>query len=242
MSAKARSEGWTFSPDEDHVQAQFKALLFLTAGTSGDPTVIKAAQDMFAAFAAGDRKAIHPNIRPGVFTIALQNGGEKEYEILLNLYCQSTDVDERFTALLSLSRGKGEKLIQRTLSLPLSDEVKGQDIYMPISGLRHEPAGIVARWEWLKTNWEALLVKCPPSLTLLSSVVSMCTGSFTKTDQLQDVQDFFREKDKKGFERALEQSLDGVRAKAGWVERDAEDVLAYLKEEGYLGDVMKEKS
>ena len=48
------------------------------------------------------------------------------------------------------------------------------------------------------------------------------------------VQGFFEGKDKKGFERALEQSLDSVRAKSSWLERDGADVRAYLEKEGYL--------
>lgn len=43
--------------------------------------VVKAALDMFAKFAAGDQKAIHPNIRGSVYAIALDNGGEKEVRI-----------------------------------------------------------------------------------------------------------------------------------------------------------------
>ena len=37
---------------------------------------------MLERFAAGDKKAIHPNIRGSVFAIVLQNGGEKEVRVL----------------------------------------------------------------------------------------------------------------------------------------------------------------
>ena len=33
---------------------------------------------MFEKFAAGDKRAIHPNIRGSVYAIVLENGGEKE--------------------------------------------------------------------------------------------------------------------------------------------------------------------
>ena len=36
VSEKAHAKGWSFAPDEDHVQAQFKALLFGSAGLAGD--------------------------------------------------------------------------------------------------------------------------------------------------------------------------------------------------------------
>ena len=48
------------------------------------------------------------------------------------------------------------------------------------------------------------------------------------------VSEFFNGKDRKGFERALGQSLDSVRAKSSWLERDGGDVKAYLEKQGYL--------
>jgi len=235
VSAKAHAKGWEFTQDEDHLQAQFKAMLFGSAGLSGDSKVIAAAQDMFKRFAAGDRKAIHPNIRGSVYSIALQNGGEAEYDVLLNEYRTSKDADEKQTALRSLGRAKGAKLLTRTVALPLSDEVKSQDFYAPLVGMRSDAEGISLLWEWMKENWPAIKEKLPPALSMLSNVVSVCTASFTHTEHVEAVQAFFAEKDRKGFEKKLEQSLDGVRAKASWLGRDGEDVRAWLEGEGLLG-------
>ena len=194
---KAHDKGWSFAPDESHIQAQFKSLLFGNAGLSGDSRIIRAAQDMFQNFAAGDRKAIHPNIRSSVYAIALQNGGEKEYDIILNEYRTAKDADERNTALRSLGRATDAHLIKRTLALPLSDEVKGQDVYIPISALRNDPKGIEALWEWMKVNWEPLQKKCPPGLTMLGSIVQICTSGFTHEDQLKDVTQWFEDRSTK---------------------------------------------
>lgn len=38
-----------------------------------------------------------------------------------------------------------------------------------------------------------------------------------------------------GFDRALDQSKDSIRAKASWLDRDREDVESWLKSNGYLG-------
>lgn len=77
-SEYAHKFGWEFKDSDEHVQQQFKTLLFGSAGISGDKVIIKAAQDMFAKFAAGDKSAIHPNIRGSVYAIALKYGGKKE--------------------------------------------------------------------------------------------------------------------------------------------------------------------
>lgn len=84
VSEKAHKAGWEFSESDDHIQQQFKAMLFGSAGLAGDKIIIKAAQDMFAKFAAGDKTAIHPNIRGSVYGMALKFGGKKE--VSLNMY------------------------------------------------------------------------------------------------------------------------------------------------------------
>ena len=235
VSDKAHAKGWAFGPNEDHIEAQFKSLLFGSAGLCGDKEVIKAAQDMFAKFLAGDRQAIHPNIRGSVYAIVIQNGGNKEYDALLNEYRTANDADERNTALRALGRANNKELIRRSLDLPLSDDVKGQDVYMPIAGLRNEREGIEMMWEWLTSNWEPLTKKCPASLGMLSSVVQIATSGFTHDDQLEKVTAWFKGRSTKGFDRSLEQSSDAVKAKAKWLERSTKDVEQWLASNGYLG-------
>lgn len=77
-SPKAHQMGWEFSDKDGHVEQQFKAMLFGTAGLSGDETIIQAAKEMFSKFMGGDKSAIHPNIKGSVFSIVLKYGGKEE--------------------------------------------------------------------------------------------------------------------------------------------------------------------
>lgn len=83
-------------------------------------------------------------------------------------------------------------------------------------------------------HWDELEKKLPPGLTMLGSVVSICTSSFTSKEQMHDIEEFFKKKSTKGFNQSLAQSLDAIRAKANWIERDGENVKAWLKQNGYL--------
>lgn len=208
--------------------------MFGSAGLAEDEKVKKAAMDMFEKFKNGDRSAIHPNLRASVYAIALVNGGEAEYNAVLNEYRTAKTADERNTALRAIGRAKSPELIKRTLSLPLSDEVKGQDIYLPLGGLRTHKDGIDALWGWMKENWDEIYKKLPPGLSMLSSVVSICTSGFTSEEQMKDIREFFSKKSTKGYDQALAQSLDAMQAKAKWLERDGDDVKAWLKQKGYL--------
>ncbi|KAL9083473.1 MAG: hypothetical protein Q9159_005768 [Coniocarpon cinnabarinum] len=234
VSDKAHQLGWSFQQGEDNIQQQFKALMFSSAGSAGDEKVIKAAQDMFERFSKGEKEAINPNIRGSVFSIVLENGGEKEYEVVLNVYKNGDTADERNTALRALGRAKEPKLIQRTLDLAMGNEVRSQDIYMPLGGLRTHKEGIVALWESMQTNWDMLVKRLPPGLSMLGSVVTLCTSSFTHPDQMADVERFFKDRSTKGFDQTLAQSLDSIRSKTNWVQRDSKDVSEWLKSHGYF--------
>ncbi|KAI9727836.1 MAG: Aminopeptidase 2 mitochondrial [Cirrosporium novae-zelandiae] len=235
VSEKCHEMGWTFKDGDDHIEQQFKALLFGFSGMADDQKVVDAAMTMFKDFAAGNKTAIHPNIRASVFAIALKNGGEKEYDIIVKTYRESSNSDEKNTALRALGRAEDPKLIKRTLEFALSPEVKSQDIYMPIGGLRSHPKGIEALWQALQENWETFTKRFPPSLNMLSTIVAVCTSGFTHEKQIKEIRAFFKDKDTKGFDMSLSQSLDSVYAKAKWIERDSTDVENWLKSNGYYG-------
>ncbi|WPH01164.1 aminopeptidase 2 [Acrodontium crateriforme] len=234
VSSTSHKLGWTFSDNDGHIEQQFKALMFSNAANAGDEKTQAAAFEMFEKFIAGDRSALHPNLRGGVYAAVLSNGGEKEYNAVVKEYETSTTADERNTALRALGRARQPELIKRTLAYSLSKEVKEQDIYLPLSGLRAHREGIEAFWAWMKLNWETLTKKLPPSLGLLGSTITMATSGFTHNDQLHDIEEFFKSKSTKGFDRNLQQSTDAIRAKTGWIERDAADVEAWLKANKYL--------
>ena len=234
ISSKAHAMGWTFAPNEGHISAQFKSLLFGAAGLAGDPQIVTAAQSMFSAFASGDKTAIHPNLRASVYSIALLHGGEAEFNTLLHEFQTAPSADLRNTALRSLGRVTQPALIARVVALPLGGTVKNQDIYLPLISLRASPAGCEASWSWLTDNWDQINLVCPPGLTMLGGLVKMCTGEFCTREQLSRVEAFFRGRDRTGYKMALEQSLDGIRARIGWVERDRADVERFLRGEGLL--------
>nr|AJD23199.1 aminopeptidase 2 [Onygena corvina] len=233
VSQKSHELGWVFTDNDGHVLQQYKALMFSAAGSAGDEKVVAAATDMFKRFAAGEHGAIHPNIRGSVFDLVLRNGGEKEWNIVFDRYKNAPTSAEKNTALRCLGACQDPAMMQRTLALTLSDEVRIQDIYMPMSGLRSHSAGILARWQWLQDNWAGLTKRLPPAFSMLGSVIQIACASLCTAEQLKEVEQFFKDKDHKGYDRSLEQSLDAIRAKTGWLSRDREDVEAWLKSNGY---------
>ncbi|PHH86950.1 hypothetical protein CDD83_9549 [Cordyceps sp. RAO-2017] len=235
VSPKAHKMGWKFSDSDGHVEQQFKAMMFEAAGLAGDKAIIDACKDMFGKFMGGDKSAVHPNIRKSVLGITLKYGGKEEYDKILDFYQASTSSDERNICLRTLGRAKDPELIKRTLGLLFGNEVKDQDVYMPVSGLRGHAAGIEAMFTWMTENWDKMYERLPPSLSMLGTMVSIMTSGFTTQEQLSRVDKFFGDKSLSGYDQSLEQSKDSVRSKISWLGRDRQDVAAWLKANGYGG-------
>ncbi|TRX97828.1 hypothetical protein FHL15_001038 [Xylaria flabelliformis] len=233
VSERAHKLGWQFSDNDGHVEQQFKAMLFGAAGMAGDGEIIAAAKAMFAKYKAGDKSSIHPNIRGSVFGMALKHGGKEEYDAILDIFRGSNNTDERNTALRCIGRAKDPELIRRTLELTLSNEVKSQDIYLPTSGLRSHAEGTEALFSWLTEKWPEIYKRLSGNPPILGSMVTICTSSFAKPEQLERVERFFQDIDTKSFDQPLAQSKDAIRSKISWLQRDRDDVATWVKENGY---------
>ncbi|RGP77469.1 aminopeptidase [Fusarium longipes] len=234
VSKKANEIGWNISSSDDFTAQRFKALMFGKAAIVEDEATKKAAFELFEKFISGDREAVQPNLRSSVFGVVLSYGGEAEYNAVVKEYETAKQSSERNTALRSLGFAKDPALMKRTLAYTLSDNVKTQDIYMPLAGLRAHKEGIVALWGWVKENWDVLTKRLPPGMSLLGDMVAISTSSFTHGDQIEDVKSFFEQKGSKGFELELAQSLDAMKAKQNWLARDKEDVKQWLIQNKYL--------
>lgn len=231
VSEPAHAFGYQFSESDDaFVENQLKTLLFSAAAGAGDEKIVRASQDMFKKFAAGDKEAIHPNLRRAVFKTVLQNGGEKEYDTLLATFLDTDNSpDVRNSALVMLGSSRDANLIQRSLKMLESKDVKDQDIMYPIMGLSTHKEGIEAAFAFLKDNYTMIDKRVPNAVgSLKSTVVALMTQGFTSLDKVHEIEAFFKEKDTKAFDKRLLQVLDGIRGKSQWVSRDKGDVEQFL--------------
>lgn len=123
-SPKVHELGWEFSKEDGHIQQQFKAMLFGSAGLTGDQAVIDSAKEMFKRFAAGDKGAIHPNIRNSVFSMALKYGGVEEVSNPLLCYYLIVQANWPSTMLCSAPTASRQALTSGTLPSAASAAAK----------------------------------------------------------------------------------------------------------------------
>ncbi|GMG19029.1 unnamed protein product [Ambrosiozyma monospora] len=234
VSDKAHSAGWTFSDKESFLEQRLKGLLFGAAASSDDAKVLSAISTMFKDYTNGNTEAIHPNLRATVFNQVAAKGGEAEYETLLSIYKNPQSIDEKIAALRALGRFEDPKILAKVLALLLDGSVRSQDIYIPMQGMRAHKVGIETLYNWMKDNWDTIYELLPPGLSMLGSVVQICTSGFTSMEKYHEIEAFFKTKNTKGFDQGLAQSLERIQSSANWVSRDSKEVEAWLKEHKYL--------
>ena len=230
---KTSSLGWNINSTDSFATQHLKVSLFGAACGAQEPTAEKAAIEMFEKYTAGDKEAIPALIKPIVFNAAARVGSKANYEKLYQIYLKPLSSDEKLAALRALGRFTDAELLQRTLGYLFDGTVLSQDIYIPMGGMRATPEGIEALWAWTQENWDELVRRLPPGLSMLGTIVTVSTSGFTSFKKIDEIKAFYADKSTKGFDQGLAQSLDSIRTKAQWVERDAANVYAYLKEHGY---------
>ncbi|KAF8005058.1 hypothetical protein HF325_000515 [Metschnikowia pulcherrima] len=233
-SEKLAEVGWEFSDSDSFAQEQLKSLLFASAVGAGHKDALAYVDKVFAASIAGDKHAIHPNVRASVFNSIAKRGDAKVFDQLYAIYQKPASIEEKIAALRAFGRFEDEQVLDKVASLLLqTDVVKAQDIYIPMQGMRAHRKGIEKLWAWFTSNWDDIYKLLPPGLSMLGSVVTIASSGFTQEAQKKDVVKFFADKNTKGFDQSLAQSLDMITAKANWAKRDAASITEWLDANNY---------
>lgn len=233
----AHKLGWEFAETDDYLTNILRVLALTNAGRSNDRETVEQAKKRFWQLVEGNAEALHPNLRGPVYGIVLgaaenEDEEEKLWEEILKIYRdEALPTDQRLIALSSLGGPKSKALIQRFLQMSLDEkEVRGQDSLYVFSSLSANPDAREILWTFFTTNFDLLHSKFSKSLSLFASIVRSAVGGFVSFDRISEIEAFFADKDTKEYERSLQQTLEGSRVNAKWVERDHQLVANWITE------------
>lgn len=150
-----------------------------------------------------------------------------QFNVLVNLLNDTSNVLQRRSALMALGFARSPSLIERTLGIATSPYVIAQNqTAVVLAGLSKHKAGKEALWVWLKSNIDHLDNVVGNSLGLKARVVRICTsrfgiilpgdiqmsfhnrrklakhlisGSLSTRAQLDEVREFFKDRDTKVY-------------------------------------------
>ncbi|KAF9354276.1 hypothetical protein BGX26_007906 [Mortierella sp. AD094] len=233
----AQELGWEFPKGEDYLTSRLRGVIISCAGRSGHEQTEKEALRRFKLFmeeGADQDTVLHPSTRETAFAIAITRGGVTEFEQVLKYYKTTPKQDQQSMCLMALGAAvHGEDLIRRMFEFSLSDDVRSQDFMYILAGLSINIKARNAAWIWIKNNWPTIQERYTGNMGMLGFCVKIPINKMADPAVLEDLENFFADKDTKDFDRDLEQAKEGLRIRSKWVARDGKALESWLVDQGY---------
>ncbi|GJJ74377.1 aminopeptidase 2 [Entomortierella parvispora] len=222
--------GWEFPEGEDYLTSRLRNVILRSAGRAGHEATVAEAKRRFAIFVsdANQESILHPSIRQTAFEIVLTHGGEDEFRQVLKYFHNAPKQDQEIVALLALGAVQQPELIAEVQALAISESVRPQDILYVLAGLSANAKARLPTWEWVKANWQLLSDRYKSSMGLLGACVKYPLAQASDASLIKEVQEFFKDKDTKDFQRALDQAIEGLNVNSAWVAREEQGLAEWL--------------
>jgi puromycin-sensitive aminopeptidase len=164
--------GWQPGPDEAPRQARLRARLATLLGTLGaDPEVRAEARKQLADADAG-RAPLPPDLATAVARVIAAGGGPDEWELLYSHYKNASTPQDEVRYLDALGGFSERALLQRSVDLAFSGEVRSQDAPFLVSSILARRDGCTVAWETMEHRWDQMFERWPPK-SLHRSLESM---------------------------------------------------------------------
>ncbi|KAI9101248.1 peptidase family M1-domain-containing protein [Phlyctochytrium arcticum] len=254
FSRKVETLGYEYPEKEDHLTALKRTLVIECAAGASDEKVVKELQNRFHKFAAGDEKALPPNLRSIAYRTALKSSTSptEDFEAVLKIYKTAPTADQRLSALYALGAINDPALVDRLINQIVLDKdlVRPNEAPYPLRSVSKEtldPKHVrPLLWQFSVKNWKVLYERYAPSLSLLAAMLTLGFADQVGTSVTDEVEAWLRgddlssqeEKDKRKEELKLvnmpvSQALEKVKGTTKWVERERGPVAAWLKKSGF---------
>ena len=157
--------GWDPQPNEAADERQRRAAIIGALGHGGRAPALRQEAMRRAQRYLGNPSSLDPNLASVVVGLAARDGDAGLYDRYVERkHSASTDPEEEQRFLLSLTAFEAPALIQRTLDLTLTDEVRAQDRALLFGGLFSRRAARPLTWQFVRTHWQGLTKLMDPML------------------------------------------------------------------------------
>lgn len=237
--------GWERKDSDSHFDQLLRPIVFGLAASADEPHVVKRCLDLFEKIddiedvapelrSVGGRTRvkrgidIDPDLRGTVFGTVARLGGEKEFNKLLKLHNTSTLSEERTTIAAALTGFKQPKLIERTLDLIDSEEVRLQDVAYWIAYSFLNRFAREQTWEWLKHHWNWLHKNLGSDLSFYRMPI-YAARVFSDESFVAEYKKFFLPKMNPALDRSYKQGLEMLEWQSAWKARALPEVQTFFR-------------
>ncbi len=226
--------GWgdgAVAPGEGPRLARLRARLVTLLGTAGADPDIRAQARQRLEDADSGRSPMAPDLATAVAQVVAAAGSEDEWELLYSHYKGANNPQDEMRYLYALAGFNQPHLVDRTLALAMSDEVRTQDAPFVFAGVLGRREGSALAWRAIEANWETMLSRWPPhslyrTLESLPALVSAGEGTITQVRAWLDAHPVSR------GERKVAQARERLEVYLGFRDRVAGQLATALGRSG----------
>ncbi|KLU92364.1 aminopeptidase 2 [Magnaporthiopsis poae ATCC 64411] len=236
--------GFEVPANDEYSSSMLRKRLLVAAVANGHEATRQEAQKRFSAyFEAGDKTAIHADLRTAVYRAGILGDPAKAAQILKKEWYTTAAIDGKDMCLAALGHVQDPKVIEEVL-LPFllsiappaaaSDSIPPGDVHMLASPMAANRVARPLLWKRIQEGWESEVVaKLGGNPVVLDRFVKLSLSKFTDASAIDEIDAFFAARDTSGFDRTLKTVKDKVRGRAAYRSRDAEALRSWLREKGY---------
>jgi hypothetical protein len=214
--------GWEASDGEPDLTKMLRGTLVASLGVTGaDPEVQAFAREVEAEFRAGD--TVDPALAAASVQVVAASGGTEDYDRFVQRWKSASTPQEQLRYLYSLGEFRDPALVDRTVALARSSEVRSQNLpSVWVRSVANREYGERA-WDALKEHWSELERRVAPT-TLVYCVDGI--RFLTTPELVADAQAFFDAHPIAPSRLMLLQLLERQRVNASLRARAAEGLAA----------------
>ena len=204
--------GWEPRRGEKQSEALLRASLVPMLARLGDEGAAARARALLGPILAG-KSRLHPDLHEPVMSAAAWAGGRKLHSEMARAHGRAGTQEQKVRILSAMCSFGDGALLRRTLDFSRTPEVRSQNMHLPAMRVAANPHGRAVLWPWVKKHWTALSGKVGLGNPLLARVVAS-VGASSEPAMEAEVRRFFKSHPVPGTERALEQAMERMRARA----------------------------
>jgi aminopeptidase N/puromycin-sensitive aminopeptidase len=199
--------GWEPKPgDTDEQKALRSRLIVALAYDARDPSAIAAARKI-ADQALENPASVERDLAEAALRAAAVNGDAAFYDKVMAALKNAKSPEEYYMYLFTLAQFDDPNLLERTLDLAVSPEVRSQDALGLISRVMHNPKGQKLAWDFVLSHWDSVQKAGGP---FASAEIVASTGSFCDAQMRGQVEQFFAAHQIEAAERTYRQSIERI--------------------------------
>jgi len=227
--------GWQVKPEDSHVKKLLRPSILRTAAIYGHTSTISTAINIFHQFIQDPiGNYIHPDLRSVVYETAIENGGQLEFDFLLNRAIKSNVNAEQVKCLVALTKSRQLYLLQRALDLSINPKyVRPQETLRIISNVAYNPYGQELAWNFFRQHFQELVRRYSVSAgAAVGSLLQACTKYFASEVKLKEVLAFLQENPFPEGSRSIQQGTEQIQSNIDWLSQNRNSLQTWLQNWG----------